>query len=47
MPLAVAALDPQMRLTLLDGKQVELAPWAGCADTFVGPGRQPGDPGAV
>ena len=27
--IAAAALDPAVHLTLLDGKQVELAPWAG------------------
>jgi DNA segregation ATPase FtsK/SpoIIIE-like protein len=35
--IAAAALDPTVRLTLLDGKQVELAPWSGCAERFVGP----------
>jgi hypothetical protein len=35
--IAAAALDPEVRLTLMDGKQVELAPWAGSADHFVGP----------
>jgi len=35
--IASAALDPTVHLTLLDGKQVELAPWAGSADHFVGP----------
>jgi DNA segregation ATPase FtsK/SpoIIIE-like protein len=35
--IAAAALDPEVRLTLLDGKQVELAPWAGSAEHFVGP----------
>jgi hypothetical protein len=35
--VAAAALDPDVRLTLLDAKQVELAPWAGSADAFVGP----------
>jgi hypothetical protein len=35
--IAAAALDPSVRLTLLDGKQVELAPWAGSAEHFVGP----------
>lgn len=34
--LATAALDPSVTLTLLDGKQVELAGWAPCADRFVG-----------
>jgi DNA segregation ATPase FtsK/SpoIIIE-like protein len=35
--IATAALDPEVRLTLMDGKQVELAPWAACAEHFVGP----------
>jgi hypothetical protein len=35
--IAAAALDPTVHLTLLDGKQVELAPWAGSAERFVGP----------
>jgi DNA segregation ATPase FtsK/SpoIIIE-like protein len=35
--IAAAALDPKVHLTLLDGKQVELAPWAGSAEHFVGP----------
>ena len=35
--IAAAALDPTVHLTLLDGKQVELAPWAGSAEHFVGP----------
>jgi hypothetical protein len=35
--IAAAALDPSVHLTLLDGKQVELAPWAGSAEHFVGP----------
>ena len=35
--IAAAALDPAVSLTLLDGKQVELAPWAGSAEHFVGP----------
>lgn len=35
--VAAAALDPGVDLTLLDGKQVELAPWAGCAAEVVGP----------
>lgn len=34
--LAAAALDPSVCLWLLDGKQVELAPWAACARAFVG-----------
>jgi hypothetical protein len=35
--IAAAALDPKVHLTLLDGKQVELAPWSGSAERFVGP----------
>ena len=35
--IASAALDRAVHLTLLDGKQVELAPWSGSADHFVGP----------
>lgn len=35
--VATAALDPLCKLSLLDGKQVELAPWRGCADHIVGP----------
>jgi hypothetical protein len=35
--IAAAALDPSVRLTLLDGKQVELAPWSKVAEHFVGP----------
>lgn len=35
--IAAAALDPGVSLTLLDGKQVELAPWSGSAEHFVGP----------
>jgi DNA segregation ATPase FtsK/SpoIIIE-like protein len=35
--IAAAALDRDVTLTLLDGKQVELAPWAGSAEQFVGP----------
>jgi hypothetical protein len=34
--IAVAALDPSVRLTLLDGKIVELAVWARCAHRYVG-----------
>ncbi|MDP8927277.1 MAG: FtsK/SpoIIIE domain-containing protein, partial [Actinomycetota bacterium] len=33
---AAAALDPEVRLVLLDGKLVELAAWAACADRSVG-----------
>ena len=32
-----AALCPDVRLCLLDGKQVELGLWRDCADVFVGP----------
>jgi FtsK/SpoIIIE family len=35
--LAAAALDPTIKLVLLDGKLVELACWAGIADRSVGP----------
>src|SRR4051794_23674757 len=35
--VAHAALAPDCRLCLLDGKQVELGQWRGCADAFVGP----------
>lgn len=35
--VAAAALDPEVELFLLDGKQVELAPWAKCAARSVGP----------
>ena len=35
--VATAALDPDVRLWLLDGKRVELAPWAGCAERVAGP----------
>ena len=34
--VATAALDPTVRLHLLDGKLVELASWAGCADSTAG-----------
>jgi DNA segregation ATPase FtsK/SpoIIIE, S-DNA-T family len=37
MPIAVAALDPEVDVTLLDGKQVELAAWEPIATEFVGP----------
>ena len=37
MLVATAALDPTVELYLLDGKWVELAPWAGCAARLVGP----------
>jgi S-DNA-T family DNA segregation ATPase FtsK/SpoIIIE len=35
--LSLAACDPHVTITLLDGKQVELAEWAPIADLFVGP----------
>lgn len=35
--LAHTALDPDCRLCLIDGKQVELGLWKGVADVFVGP----------
>ena len=35
--IACAALDPAVTVTLMDGKQVELAPWSGTAERFVGP----------
>ena len=35
--VAAAALDPATSLSIFDGKQVELAAWAGCAETFCGP----------
>ena len=35
--VAAAALDPAVSLRLFDAKQVELAPWAPCADAFCGP----------
>jgi len=38
--VAMAALDPTVSLTLLDGKQVELAAWSGVADHFVGPNTE-------
>lgn len=34
---AAAALDPSVRLTLFDAKQVELSTWMDAADRFVGP----------
>jgi len=37
MLVATAALDPFVRLLLLDGALVELSPWRACADRFVGP----------
>jgi S-DNA-T family DNA segregation ATPase FtsK/SpoIIIE len=36
LPVATAALDPTVNLWLLDGKLVELAIWAGCAEHSVG-----------
>ncbi|HZD71939.1 MAG TPA: FtsK/SpoIIIE domain-containing protein [Actinomycetes bacterium] len=37
MLVATAALDPEVDLMLFDGKRVELATWAGCAERIVGP----------
>ena len=36
---ATAALDPDVKLHLFDGKYVELAPWAGCAEHMIGPNQ--------
>jgi len=38
--VAAAALDPRVSITLLDGKQVELAPWRSVARDFVGPDQE-------
>jgi S-DNA-T family DNA segregation ATPase FtsK/SpoIIIE len=35
--VAHGALSADCRLVLIDGKQVELGAWRGCADVFVGP----------
>ena len=35
--VAAAALDPAVSISLFDAKQVELAPWAPCANAFCGP----------
>ena len=37
IPVAAAALDPDVDLYLFDGNQVEFAPWACCAVRTVGP----------
>jgi FtsK/SpoIIIE family len=37
MPVAAAALDPDVDLYLFDGNQVEFAPWSACAARTVGP----------
>jgi len=37
LPVAAAALDPDVDLYLFDGNQVEFAPWAACATRTVGP----------
>lgn len=37
MPVAAAALDPDVDLYLFDGNQVEFAPWSSCAVRTVGP----------
>ena len=34
MPLATAALDPEVKLWLIDGKMVEFAEWEDCAEGF-------------
>jgi S-DNA-T family DNA segregation ATPase FtsK/SpoIIIE len=36
MLVATAAMDPEVRLSLLDAKLVELAVWRDCAERFVG-----------
>jgi DNA segregation ATPase FtsK/SpoIIIE-like protein len=38
--VAAAALDPSVRLTLLDGKEVELIAWSDVADEFVGASQE-------
>ena len=38
--IAAAALDPSVRVTLFDGKQVELAMWSGVAERFIGPDQE-------
>ena len=35
--VAHAALSPDCRLVLVDGKRVELGLWRACAETFIGP----------
>lgn len=35
--VAAAALDPEVGISLFDGKRVELSVWKGCAERFVGP----------
>jgi DNA segregation ATPase FtsK/SpoIIIE, S-DNA-T family len=35
--VAHAALSPDCRLVLVDGKRVELGLWRGCAEAFIGP----------
>ncbi|HEY9472525.1 MAG TPA: FtsK/SpoIIIE domain-containing protein [Mycobacteriales bacterium] len=35
--VAHAALSPDCRLVLVDGKRVELGPWRACAEQFIGP----------
>jgi hypothetical protein len=37
LPVAAAALDPDVDLYLFDGNQVEFAPWSACAARTVGP----------
>jgi DNA segregation ATPase FtsK/SpoIIIE, S-DNA-T family len=38
--VAHGALSADCKLILVDGKQVELGPWAKCADMFIGPSLQ-------
>ena len=38
--IAAAALDPSVRVTLFDGKQVELAMWSAVAERFIGPDQE-------
>jgi hypothetical protein len=37
LPVAAAALDPDVELYLFDGNQVEFAPWTACATRTAGP----------
>jgi S-DNA-T family DNA segregation ATPase FtsK/SpoIIIE len=37
LPVAHAALSPDCRLILIDGKRVELGLWRDCAEKFIGP----------
>lgn len=38
--IAAAALDPSVKITLFDGKQVELARWSHVAERFIGPDQE-------